>query len=212
MPALIDMIGQTFGRLTVVGRSTGNTRNHWVCRCECGTVKLVPRSPLVAGRTVSCGCQRREKLIDRSRKHGQCKTPTWYTWSQMVKRCTHPGASNYEHYGGRGIRVCDAWLSFEGFLADMGVKPDGMSIERKDVNGNYEPGNCIWIPVAEQMANRRDNIRVHVDGKQMALSQACRVLGINYARTITRMRRKGWSFEKAASEPPRHNRSSKAAT
>lgn len=212
MPALIDMTGKTFGRLTVVGRSTGDTRSGWVCRCECGVTKVVPRGPLIYGRTVSCGCQRREKLIKRSRTHGQSKTPTWHTWAQMVSRCTRPGASHYEHYGGRGIRVCDAWLSFEGFLADMGLKPEGMSIERKDVNGNYEPGNCTWIPIAEQMANRRDNIRVEVDGQQMALSQACRVLGISYARTITRMRRKGWSFEKAAAELPRLNGSTKAAS
>jgi len=205
MPNLIDMAGLTFGRLTVVERSSIDPRKRWLCRCECGVEKLIPRTALVTRRTVSCGCSRRERAIKMTTKHGHHRSSTWNSWYSMVRRCTSPTASHYECYGGRGISIAPEWLEFEQFLLDMGPRPIGMSLERKDVNGNYGPSNCTWIPVAEQMANRRNNIRVEVGGRKMALSQACRMLGISYSRTQGRMQRLGWSFEKAISEPKKLN-------
>jgi hypothetical protein len=128
----------------------------------------------------------------------------------MIRRCTKPECPSYDDYGGRGITVCTQWLSFENFFADMGDRPDGMSLERKEVNGNYEPSNCVWIPMVHQVYNRRVTIRVEIEGCSMALSQACSVLGVDYTRTHSRMRRLGWSFQKAIAEPKKLNGTSYA--
>lgn len=123
----------------------------------------------------------------------------------QIRIATNPKADAYPHYGGRGIRVCDRWLEFAAFFQDMGPRPPGMTLERKDVNGNYEPKNCIWLSKPEQHNNRRNTIRVRLGGEEMALSVACKRLGISYARTRDRMKALGWSFEKAISEPKKVN-------
>lgn len=132
-------------------------------------------------------------------------TGAWHSWRDMVKRCSSPKSMHYRHYGGRGITVCEAWKTFEGFHADMGDRPAGMSIERDDVDGNYEPGNCRWIPHKEQHYNKRNTIFVEVDGEQICLSVACRKLGLSYNRVRDRIKTLGWSVEDAISEPKKIN-------
>lgn len=154
-----DLVGERFGYLTVVERAnpsaTGMVR--WLCRCECGTTKLIQGSSLTNGYTKSCGCHRN----DNKRRHGHHtntgKTGEYNSWCGMKQRCYNPGATQYKDYGGRGITVCERWRdSFENFLLDVGPSPGpGYSIDRINNDGNYEPGNVRWATAKEQAVNRR---------------------------------------------------------
>jgi hypothetical protein len=116
-------------------------------------------------------------------KHGMSGTATYNAWTSMVRRCENPKAEKFKQYGGRGIKVCQRWKSFELFLADMGEAPPGLTLERNDVNGDYEPSNCRWATAREQMQNLRKTIHVMVNGERVGLREGCRLLGLNY-RTI----------------------------
>lgn len=163
------MSGRKFGRLTVVNSIR---RGRVLCKCDCGVEKEVSTSNLYAGRTSSCGCYRREAAVAKmdansavftgSRyRHGMTAMPTHNSWSAMLQRCSNSNRDNYPDYGGRGIKVCDRWNSFDNFLADMGERPEGKTLGRIDNNGDYEPGNCRWETMKEQAANRRPRAAIH---------------------------------------------------
>lgn len=130
-------------------------------------------------------------------RHGMVESRTYQAWTSMKRRCLAPRSPNYQNYGGRGIKVCEQWMNFKGFYADMGDCPDGYSLERIDVNGNYEPSNCKWIPAREQHLNMRRSITVEIDGMRMGLKEACLKLGLNYRTVQSRINLLGRSKEEA---------------
>lgn len=202
--ARVDHSGRRFGHL-VAQQYLPKPAGKWRCLCDCGEVTMVGPSELVKGKTRSCGCYRREVLATSGFKHGGCGSPAWSSWRDMHKRCSNPRAEHFKDYGGRGITVCARWSDFANFLADMGERPAGMTIERSDVNGNYEPGNCEWLPSAQQANNTRRTIRVDLFGRSMSLAEACALLNVPYNRTRDRMKTLGWSFALAVSEPKKVN-------
>jgi hypothetical protein len=156
---LKDMTGQTFSRLTVIERAGSKANGAaWKCKCICGNETIVSRHCLIHGNVQSCGCLYRERQREATVTHGLSKHPLYQSWATMISRCENPNATGYRNYGGRGIKVCERWRhSFPNFLKDMGERPDGMTVERKNVNGDYSPENCVWGTHKEQHHNKQSD-------------------------------------------------------
>lgn len=185
-----DLSGRTFNLLTVQSRAEnrGDKRAYWNCLCICGQSTIANSHDLKSGHTKSCGCWNIHTRKVKATTHGhgssrkEKRNKTYLAWLNMRRRCSVPTAKGYMNYGGRGIKVCDAWHDFESFLRDMGEAPAGMSLERLDVNGNYEPGNCTWASLEDQSNNKRTTVFVELDGTRLSLSQAARAIGCSPGR------------------------------
>lgn len=156
----LDRTGLRYGRLLVTGsyerrKVCGATRIFWACQCDCGKSVAIMGLLLGNGNTRSCGCLK----LDLATTHDMSHTPEYRTWAGMIQRCTNPKTKRFPDYGGRGIKICDRWLVFENFYADMGDRPSsGHSLDRyPDNDGNYEPGNCRWATRSQQQLNKRPN-------------------------------------------------------
>lgn len=200
MKLRVDLSGKRFGKLTVVElshRSSGKAI--WKCLCDCGSTSLAQGYNLTIGHTSSCGCQKFEsnKAIVT---HGKSSTKSHAVWRRMRQRCTNPRDVGYKDYGGRGIVICDRWDSFESFYLDMGDPPEGMTIDRIDVNGNYEPGNCRWADDAEQSNNRRCVTKIEKFGRKQTISEWSKELGLSRSTIVRRMEH-GWPMDRVLDPP-----------
>lgn len=208
MPSLIDLSGKTFGRWFVrrrVGAISGCAS--WECICECTTVRVVSGSGLRTGRSTSCGCKRVETLKAVFTTHGHARlgeqSAEYRIWCGMKNRCQNDKTEDYDAYGGRGIRVCERWRDFASFFADMGPRPSGRhSIDRKDVDGNYEPSNCRWATALEQMRNRRPKNVIELHGQKKDLTVWAKETGLK-PRCVRRRLARGLSIEEALKIPAR---------
>ena len=194
-----------FHRLTVLNTflrripSSGKNGTYAHVICDCGKEKDVLYSTLKKGLIISCGCyaiEARRKNGKMAVTHGQSGSRTYIAWSNMMSRCNNSNRPDYPYYGGRGIAVCDRWTSFENFVADMGERPQGMTLDRIDVNGNYEPSNCRWDSRLRQARNRRSNHVVSYKGMTGSLSEVCETFSMDQRLVWERLSR-GWTIERA---------------
>lgn len=193
MKPIKDLTGLRFGRLTVIGRECSRPGMYWIVECDCGTRKILQGSLLKRGRSRSCGCLRTELLTNRFTKHGNApagkQSREYTTWVAIKARCLNLHNPGFKNYGARSITMCERWnTSFDAFLSDMGECPAGFSIERKDNNGNYEPGNCIWADRFIQANNTRNNKWITVEGVTKTYSQWERHLGLKPTTISHRIR------------------------
>lgn len=208
MRTRLEIAGQTFGRWKVLATSKRIGTNWcWLCRCECGTQRMVAATRLKAGVTLSCGCLNLEVLRNRKGRknpaysHGLKGTPFLAIWSAMLSRCTNPKNRSYANYGGRGITVCAEWFDGAAFgrWARRGWKK-GLTLDRKDNDKGYSPANCRWVDRGTQNNNRSNNRWVMYEGRKMTMAQAARLAGLPL-NTPWGRKRLGWPesrwFEKA---------------
>ncbi len=202
----IDLTGQRSGKLVAL-RSLGEGKNRkviWECQCDCGNTTTVQTQLFREKRVQSCGCLNHMPITGSvSLSHGHARrgkiTRTYMTWQNMFQRCNNPLNPNFPDYGGRGITICERWQIFENFLADMGIRPPKLSIDRINNNGNYEPGNCKWSTQREQVLNTRRSHWITFENQTLRFSEWAKILGISKISLYRRLNR--WTLEKALTVP-----------
>lgn len=183
-----DKTGLVYGRLTVIKRDTNYLKSvKWECKCECGNTTSVASNSLQNGLTTSCGCYHKEVIKNRLTTHGMTGSKEYVSWAAMINRCHNPNHEKYNNYGGSGITVCERWRnSFEDFYADMGPS-NGLTIDRINVDGIYEPGNCRWASWTEQANNRSTTKMVNYKGESMPLKKFVSMFDIPYQTILNRL-------------------------
>lgn len=195
------MTGQKFGRLTALYRLYNYHKKgvYWLCVCECGNLTEVSSLNLLSYHTTSCGCLQKEMTSKARKKHGKRHTKIYGVWQGMKRRCYNKNNPKYPIYGGRGITVCDEWnddfQAFYNWAMSNGYK-NGLTLDRINCDGNYEPNNCRWATQQQQQRNRRNNHNITLNGETHCLLEWCEILGVNY-NTVTSRLHYGWSVEKA---------------
>lgn len=214
MSSFKNLIGSRFGRLTVVDLADdyvdprGRHRKRYKCVCDCGNEKIIIGESLSRGLTLSCGCLQKERASDSRTTHGLTNSRLYHVWCGMKRRCNNPKEKHYSLYGGRGIKVCEEWMSFENFYqwsmthgyqddVDRGV----CTLDRIDVNGDYEPDNCRWATQQEQMNNVRYNRRITYNGETHTIAEWAREYDMPYQKLRQRISRYGYDIERALTTP-----------
>ena len=200
-----NLVGKRFGRLLVTEFSHSDSRRkaYWKAVCDCGGEKTVAGYNLGVS-VSSCGCLQSESRLNATVTHGKRKTKTYNVWAAMVQRCTNCNSVFFHRYGARGIDVCDKWKTFQGFLDDMGERPDGMTLDRIDNNTGYRKENCRWVSRTEQARNRSSNLVIEHEGRSLPLAAWAEVLGIRYATLHARLAH-GWDVARAFATPTRNS-------
>lgn len=199
-----NILGKRFGRLTVIERVNNDSRggSRWLCKCECGNTKEVGYNNLSSGQVKSCGCLRRETSGNRNKTHGLSRTRLYNIYTHMIDRCYRKTDKRYNDYGGRGITVCEEWLSdflnFYNWSINNGYE-QSLSIDRINNNGNYEPTNCRWVTNKEQCRNYSRNVSLTYNNETHCLIEWSEILGISY-HTIKRRYKKGLPIEQVLSK------------
>lgn len=211
MPKAIDFTGQKVGRLTVLQfgehRRTisGVSKRYWLCKCDCGNTCMIESQCLSTKKTKSCGCLKLEsdKTKKNHLKHGKSKTRLYKIWIDIKRRCDDEWRESYKYYGGRGITYCNEWRDFDAFekwSISHGYAND-LSIDRIDVNGNYEPKNCRWVTNTIQANNTRRNHYLTYSGKNQSMAEWAREYNLPYEVLRDRINRLNWDIEKALTTP-----------
>ncbi len=204
MPKRIEVkLGEKFGKLTIIKEVQKRAgKRYFLCLCDCGNKREERLVALRAGKIKSCGCARNERNRISNLSHGLSGTSLYGSWHGMKQRCLNPNSKNYKYYGGRGITVCQEWIEFETFCQwaiSHGYK-NGLTIERIDPNGNYEPRNCSWIPKSEQSNNTCRSKRINFQSKTQTLRDWANELNMDY-KMLQRRLAHGWSVEKTFTTP-----------
>lgn len=209
MPKIMDLsiyVGMKYGQLTIESIERINSKLYVSAKCDCGSNGKYMLVKLKDGHTKSCGCLHKKVMSNILSSHGLYHTRIYKIWNGMVDRCRRKKNKSYKNYGGRGIIVCKEWatdfMAFYNWAMQNGYS-DELTIERNDVNGNYEAGNCKWITHAKQALNRRDNHLIAFNGETKTIAEWAKDLKINYNTLINRINTYQWSIEKAFTEPVR---------
>lgn len=198
-----DLSGRKYNKLTVIcknGKTNGGDIK-WLCKCDCGNEKTITGSKLKSGWTKSCGCMQKEWAANKFSKHKLSQTQLYKCWERMKSRCLNKNNNRYYRYGGRNIKVCSEWLDFNNFsywALSNGYK-EGLTIERIDVNGNYEPNNCTWITPAAQMRNTSRTVWVEYKNSKICMAEFSRMTGIS-VNVIRNRLKKGLTADQIVEE------------
>ena len=206
-----DLTGQRFGRLTVISFSQyvdNGRRTSWLCQCDCGNTLEVPRRYLATGHKKSCGCLERDNFFQKT--HGKSKSKIYMAWGSMIERCYNPNNQAWKNYGGRGIQVCERWKKYFGeFYKDVGDRPKGLTLDRKDNNKSYSCGKCEeclknnwetnwrWTTRKIQCRNKRNSIIIEYNGIKKQINEWAELLGIKRDTLYVRIKYYGYSIEEA---------------
>lgn len=204
-----DETGNRYGKLTVISCEIVKGKAFWKCKCDCGNITTVAGDKLRRGVTKSCGCiQQEHRKEGFNKSHGMTNTRLYSEWCNMKARCNNPRSLMYGNYGDRGIKVCEEWRKFENFMswALLHGYSDELTIERKDVNGDYEPSNCKWITPTEQYLNRTDTHLITAFGKTQTIKEWADETGLKYDTIHARVMYYGWSGEEAVTRKPHHKK------
>lgn len=199
----IDMTNKRFGRLVVIKADKRNKHGelYWLCKCDCGNVKSIKGSKLRNGWTQSCGCLQKEWVSEHFSSHRMSNSSLYKIWGNMKTRCYSPKNNRFYCYGGRGIKVCDEWLDFNNFAewAFANGYEEGLSIERKNINRNYEPDNCCWIPLKNQTQNRSNTVWITYHNQTMCMAEFARKMNVS-VNVIRNRIKKGMTGDQMAKE------------
>ena len=209
MAELIDLTGQRFGRLVVIreGERTPQRRIKWLCQCDCGSQVVVDGVSLRRGVSQSCGCLRAELAKRKFTTHGGRSSRIYKIFHDAKQRCYNQSNPDYQHYGGRGIAICEAWLQDFAIFQDWALQSGyhtGLTLDRMDVDGPYSPENCRWVSMKVQQNNKRNNHRITFRGETHSISEWADITGIPYYTLHSRIVKLNWSVAKALTEPVQH--------